>query len=90
MILRMLSEQPGISEQDVRAALMPLDAGEYGGAPLLGVRGVSMICHGNSSPRAIKNAIKAAVRAVETGMNAQIGERLSVASGALAPALPPA
>jgi phosphate acyltransferase len=90
MILRMLGEQPGIDEQEVRAALMPLDAGEYGGAPLLGVRGVSMICHGNSSPRAIMNAIKAAVRAVETGMNAQIGERLSVSSGTLAEALPPA
>jgi glycerol-3-phosphate acyltransferase PlsX len=40
------------------------------------VRGVSMICHGNSTPRAIKNAITAAVKAVETKMNEHIGERL--------------
>ena len=90
MVLRMLSERPGIDEEDVRSALMPLDASEYGGAPLLGVRGVSMICHGNSSPRAIKNAIKASVRAVETGMNAQIGERLALPAAPLAGVLPPA
>jgi glycerol-3-phosphate acyltransferase PlsX len=44
------------------------------------VRGVSIICHGNSSPRAIKNAIKVAVRAVETRMNEQIGQRLEAAA----------
>lgn len=80
MIIRLLGAHPGIDQQNVMAALKPLDATGYGGAPLLGVKGVSMICHGNSSPRAIKNAIKAAVRAVETGMNAQIGEKLARAS----------
>jgi glycerol-3-phosphate acyltransferase PlsX len=54
-----------------------LDSSIYGGAPLLGVRGVSIICHGNSSPRAIKNAIGAAVRAVESRMNDRIGEKLA-------------
>ncbi|MFZ5864178.1 MAG: phosphate acyltransferase PlsX [Nitrospirota bacterium] len=34
-----------------------VDYAEYGGAPLLGVNGVSIICHGRSSPKAIKNAI---------------------------------
>ncbi len=88
MIIRMLSEH-GIEKKRILSALQPLDASEYGGAPLLGVRGVSMICHGNSSPRAIKNAIKAAVRAVETGMNAQIGERLASAAAPLAAGAPP-
>ena len=45
-----------------------LDYAEYGGAPLLGVRGVTIICHGASPPRAIKNAIRVAVRSVESGM----------------------
>ncbi|MFH2035636.1 MAG: phosphate acyltransferase PlsX, partial [Candidatus Zixiibacteriota bacterium] len=36
------------------------DYSEYGGAPLLGVNGVCIICHGSSSPKAIKNAIKVA------------------------------
>ena len=45
-----------------------LDYAEYGGAPLLGVQGVSIICHGGSPPRAIKNAIRVAVQSVESGM----------------------
>lgn len=36
------------------------DYAEYGGAPLLGINGVCIICHGSSSPKAIKNAVKAA------------------------------
>lgn len=66
MIVRVLSEHPGINAELVRSALTGFDSTAYGGAPLLGVRGVSIICHGNSPPRAIKNAIKVAVRAVET------------------------
>jgi glycerol-3-phosphate acyltransferase PlsX len=42
-----------------------LDYEEYGGAPLLGVNGVGMVCHGGSSARAIKNAIALAARYVE-------------------------
>jgi glycerol-3-phosphate acyltransferase PlsX len=80
MVLRLLDEHPSINPEDVRTALKVLDSSEYGGAPLLGVRGVSIICHGNSSPRAIKNAIKVAVRAVETRMNDQIGLRLEEAA----------
>jgi glycerol-3-phosphate acyltransferase PlsX len=81
MIIRLLSAHPGIDQKNVSAALKSLDATEYGGAPLLGVRGVSIICHGNSSPRAIKNAIKVAARAVESGMNGQIGEKLAASNG---------
>lgn len=80
MILQLLNEQPGIDPDQVARALKNFDSTEYGGAPLLGVRGVSIICHGNSSPRAIKNAIKVAVRAVETKMNDQIGKRLEEAA----------
>lgn len=42
-----------------------LDYTESGGAPLLGVDGVSIICHGGSPPRAIRNAIRVATQAVE-------------------------
>jgi glycerol-3-phosphate acyltransferase PlsX len=45
-----------------------LDYAEYGGAPLLGVHGVTIVCHGGSPPRAIKNAIRVAVRSVESDM----------------------
>ena len=37
-----------------------LDYAEYGGAPLLGIRGVLLICHGASKAKAIKNAIRMA------------------------------
>jgi glycerol-3-phosphate acyltransferase PlsX len=83
MIVRMLSEHPGIDAEHVKSALKGFDSTNYGGAPLLGVRGVSIICHGNSPPRAIKNAIKVAVRAVETRMNDQIGEKLEAAAATI-------
>jgi glycerol-3-phosphate acyltransferase PlsX len=50
-----------------------LDYSTYGGAPLLGVKGVSIICHGSSSPTAIKNGIGVAVRAVRAGLSQHIG-----------------
>jgi glycerol-3-phosphate acyltransferase PlsX len=42
-----------------------VDYSEYGGAPLLGVNGIVMKSHGRSSPKAIKNAIRATIREVE-------------------------
>ncbi|MEO8578655.1 MAG: phosphate acyltransferase PlsX [Gemmatimonadales bacterium] len=85
MIVKMLSEHPGIDAEHVKAALKPFDSTNYGGAPLLGVRGVSIICHGNSPPRAIKNAISVAVRAVETRMNDEIGRKLEAAEPMINP-----
>lgn len=76
MIVELISRDSETEMDRVRASLAALDSSVYGGAPLLGVRGVSMICHGNSRPRAIKNAITAAVKAVDTKMNEHIGERL--------------
>jgi len=49
-----------------------LDYSTYGGAPLLGVRGVAIICHGSSTPNAIKNGIRVAVQAVRAGLNQHI------------------
>jgi glycerol-3-phosphate acyltransferase PlsX len=66
----------GVSAEQLERALKHLDYSEHGGAPLLGVKGVSIIAHGKSSPRAIKNALKVAAQAVTSGMNAQIGQRL--------------
>jgi len=80
MIVALLTAVPSFDQTMLDAALAPLDSTNYGGAPLLGVRGVSIICHGNSSPRAIKNAVKVAVRAVETRMNEHIEERLMSAA----------
>ncbi len=54
-----------------------LDYAEYGGAPLLGVGGVSIICHGVSSARAIRNALGVAARAVQSNMVAHIAREVS-------------
>jgi glycerol-3-phosphate acyltransferase PlsX len=72
----------GVSAQQLEEGLKQLDYSEYGGAPLLGVKGVSIISHGKSSPRAIKNAVKVAVQAVVSGMNEQIGARLAAVESA--------
>ena len=74
-------ERAGVEPQRLTAALKDLDYSEHGGAPLLGVRGVSIISHGKSSPRAIKNAIGVAVRAVESQMNEHIGRGLQSVAG---------
>ncbi len=53
------------------------DYSEYGGAPLLGVNGVSIICHGRSNPVAIKNAIKVAAHFYENRANERIHDRIA-------------
>lgn len=57
--------------------LRDLDYAEHGGAPLLGVNGVSVICHGRSSPRAISAGIGVAVQAVRSGLVAHMARDLS-------------
>lgn len=53
----------------LKALKKKIDYEEYGGAPLLGVDGISIICHGSSSSYAIKNAIKYAKECVEKKLN---------------------
>ncbi len=52
------------------------DYSEYGGAPLLGVDGVCIICHGRSNERAIKNAISMAAGYVKKNLNESIKEAM--------------
>jgi len=54
-----------------------LDYSEYGGAPLLGVKGITIIGHGRSNAHAVKNAILAAVTANEHGINERIQQSLA-------------
>ncbi len=51
-----------------------IDYAEWGGAPLLGVRGVCMICHGSSPVKAIKNAIRVAADFHRGRINDRIAE----------------
>jgi glycerol-3-phosphate acyltransferase PlsX len=54
-----------------------IDYTEYGGAPLLGVRGVCIICHGRSNANAIKNAIRVAAGLAQGGINEKIEAELA-------------
>ena len=49
---------------------------EYGGAPLLGIDGITIICHGSSSPKAIARAIRVAERMARERINESIKEQL--------------
>ncbi len=53
-----------------------VDYAEYGGAPLLGINGTGIVCHGKSNAQAIKNAILAAVHMVRNNINDVIARDL--------------
>jgi glycerol-3-phosphate acyltransferase PlsX len=59
-----------------RRLRMRFDPDTYGGAYLLGLRGLAVIAHGNSGRRAVTNAIKLAARGVEHGVVERLDERL--------------
>jgi glycerol-3-phosphate acyltransferase PlsX len=53
------------------------DYSEYGGAPLLGIDGICIICHGSSGDRAIKNALAVAARYAGSRLNETIVQELA-------------
>ena len=59
------------------------DYSEYGGAPLLGTKGVAIVCHGRSNAKAIKNAIRVAAEYYEGGINKEIESTLVNRGGPL-------
>jgi len=66
-----LAVKPGLKE-----IAQMMDYAEYGGAPLLGVNGISIICHGSSKTKAIFNAIRVARECVQVRLIEQIREGL--------------
>jgi glycerol-3-phosphate acyltransferase PlsX len=58
-----------------------LDPDTYGGAYLLGLRGLAVVAHGNSSPRAIENAIRLAARGVDNKVVERLEARLGQQAG---------
>jgi len=73
-----------LSQQSFKRLKKRLDYSEYGGAPLIGLRGVSIICHGRSSSNAVKNAIRVAKEFSDNQVNAELAAELSQL-GAMAP-----
>jgi phosphate acyltransferase len=66
-----------------------LDPDTYGGAYLLGLRGLAVIAHGNSSRRAISNAIRLAARGVDNDVVGKLGEKLGATVLASRPSTTP-
>jgi glycerol-3-phosphate acyltransferase PlsX len=83
---RMLKEEIGTSLKSklgylfLRSAFQRfskrVDYAEYGGVPLLGVDGAVVVSHGASNPKAIRNAIRVAVQAVENRISEHVSEGL--------------
>jgi phosphate acyltransferase len=57
-----------------------LDYSEYGGAPLLGLKGVCIVSHGSSNANAIKNAVRVATEFANSQLNDVIQDRIAAAS----------
>lgn len=69
-----VKEQPRIAQ----ILTKHFDYSEFGGAPLLGARVASFVCHGRSTPKAIKNAIRIAAGFCRNGVNERIHKKLSL------------
>lgn len=54
-----------------------VDYAEYGGAPLLGLNGIGIVCHGASNAKAMMNAVDMAAHYVEKGAHARISQRIA-------------
>ena len=80
---QLASEHPELAQQFqpiIERVWAKHDYSEYGGAPLLGVNGVCIICHGSSNHRAIRNAVSVARRFIEGRVNSVIVEHLGHAT----------
>jgi len=64
-------------DADLQEICRVFDYAEYGGAPLLGVNGVTIICHGDSPARAIRHAVRVAARSVENNMVEHLRREMS-------------
>ena len=76
----------GLVRNPLRSSLKDMDYEEVGGVPVLGVNGVSIIGHGRSTPKAIRNMILKAVDVARAGVNRSIEEALSTTEGSAWPA----
>lgn len=75
-VLQPLQAERDRAELAVRELALRYDYSTYGGAPLLGIDGACIICHGSSGERAIKNALLVAARYARTHLNEVIVQEL--------------
>ncbi|MGE3807562.1 MAG: phosphate acyltransferase PlsX [Gemmataceae bacterium] len=75
-LLTALSAERGLAHQTLSGLADRYDYSSHGGAPLLGIDGICIICHGSSGDRAIKNALAVAARYAKSGLNQLIVQEL--------------
>jgi glycerol-3-phosphate acyltransferase PlsX len=75
-LLGALDRERPQAQQALQALVERYDYHEHGGAPLLGIDGICIICHGSSGDRAIKNALGVAARYVRARLNELIVKEL--------------
>ncbi|MEW4490198.1 phosphate acyltransferase PlsX [Thalassoglobus sp. JC818] len=77
-VLGSLNGEKSTAEEAFGRVGRSFEYNEYGGAPLLGIDGICLICHGSSDARSIRNALSTALTFGDRKVNQQIVETLSV------------
>ena len=81
-VLAALDVERDKGKQALQGLVDRYDYSAYGGAPLLGIDGVCIICHGSSGDRAIKNALGVAARYTSSHLNDLIVQELEASPAA--------
>jgi glycerol-3-phosphate acyltransferase PlsX len=75
-LMSTLQNEKQLGQQALANLIKRYDYHETGGAPLLGIDGICIICHGSSSERAIENALNLAARHARARLNEMIVKEL--------------
>lgn len=75
-LMTTLETEKHLGQKAIQNLIQRYDYHEHGGAPLLGIDGICIICHGSSGERAIENALAMAARYARAKLNAQIVREL--------------
>ena len=78
-VIGALDVEKGKAMQALQALMDKYDYNEHGGAPLLGIDGICIICHGSSGDKAIKNALGMAAKYTRVKLNERIVQELEAA-----------
>ena len=76
-LLAVLDTEKAKAQQAMQNLMNRYDYSEHGGAPLLGIDGICIICHGSSGDRAIMNALAVAARYARSKLNESIEQVLA-------------
>jgi glycerol-3-phosphate acyltransferase PlsX len=75
-LMATLNAEKALGQQALQKLVERYDYAEHGGAPLLGIDGICIICHGSSGEKAIKNALAVASQYVRAKLNSLIVKEL--------------